>query len=390
MMRVGYVHFSGLVGDLVRIDAMRRFFEAQQIDYREFALRHERLQIDIIREVLSPTGLKHLRRKFFVDRAHQLLKEINWSIEARQWDDCIDKGYRQIEKEAQDISIFHAETLTAGIVCMKLKQATGKPFVYDMHGVVAEEAKLTGSAEWVAWNQEWERRVMQAADYVLVVTHLMADYVERVYQVARERILYVPNGSYVTERQAQYSKPATVVYAGNFAAFENIMEYVRTAEIGAGEDYQFWLLGDGAMRDEVFNYINSKFVNINYWGRKPRAVALDYCARAQIGFAGQTGCLDLEKDYPRQLGCPIKLFDYASCGLPFVAPEGEWAGVLRDADCAVIVEACEAKAFLDAIHQLSDREVWERKSRNGKALIRERFTWEKVLAPLAEIYLNKR
>lgn len=390
MTQVGYVHFGGQVGDLVRIDAIRRFFEERQIAYREFPLQHERQRVDIMREVLSPMGLKHLRRKFFVDRAHQLLKEINWSIEARQWDDCIEKGYRHIEKEAHDISIFHAETLTAGIVCMKLKQSTGKPFVYDMHGVVAEEAKLTGSLEWVAWNREWERRVMQAADYVLVVTHLMADYLERVYGVARERILYAPNGSYVTERQAEYRKPMTVVYAGNFAAFESILEYVRTAEIGASDDYTFWLLGDGAMRDEVFNYINTKFVNLNYWGRKRRAVALDYCAQAQIGFAGQTGCLDLEKDFPRQLGCPIKLFDYASCGLPFVAPKGEWSELLREADCAIIVEECEAKAFLDAIHQLSDRAVWERKSRNGKALIRERFTWDKVLEPLAEIYLNNR
>src|SRR5262247_1388316 len=97
------------------------------------------------------------------------------------------------------------------------------------------------------------------------------------------------HGSYVTDRQAQYKQPMTVVYAGNFAAFENIMEYVRAAEIGAGDDYQFWLLGDGGLRDEVFNYMNTQFVDLAYWGRKPRAVALDYCARAQIGFAGQTG-----------------------------------------------------------------------------------------------------
>lgn len=386
MKEIGYVHFGGRVGDLVRIDVVRRFFEQQGLAYREFAFTHERPRIDIVREILSPTGLKHLTRKLFLSRSHQLLNELKWSIEAHQWEASIQSAAQELLSNVAGVRIFHAETLTAGIACLKVKQAAGTPFVFDMHGIVAEEAKLTNSSEWVGWTSAWERRVVEGADFVIVVSPLMKKYVSSVYKVPESRLLYIPNGSDETERQAVYQSPMTVVYAGNFAPFENILEYVRTAEIGAGPDNAFWLLGDGGLRNEVFDYVNTKFVTLNYWGRKPRAVALDYCAQAQVGFAGQTGALDLTKDYPRQLGCPIKLFDYAACGLPFVAPKGEWSALLTEADCAIVVEECEAKAFLDGIHRLRDRQTWERMARNGKALIRNRFSWNKVLMPLAELY----
>lgn len=108
--------------------------------------------------------------------------------------------------------------------------------------------------------------------------------------------------------------------------------------------------------------------------------------RAQVGFAGQSGALDLERDHPRQLACPIKLFDYASRGLPLVAPRGEWSPILEEADCGVIVETCEAKAYLEALRQLSDPVIWARKARNGLELVRSRFRWSRVLEPLRALY----
>ncbi|MCI0485700.1 MAG: glycosyltransferase [Blastocatellia bacterium] len=382
---IGYVHFRGQMGDLVRVEAIRRFFDEHDMAYKEFALTHERGDVDIVREILSPLGAKHLARKMAIDRAHPFLKEINWRIEARQWERSTDQGVRLLKDDLHGVNMLQAETLFAGIVCLRLKESRGVPFVYDMHGVMREESKLSGSDEWMAWCARWEKRVMEAADHVIAVSPIMADYVAKTYAVPRERILMVPNGSYLTERQARFEKPLTVIYAGNFAPYESIMEFVRTAEMAANSDYRFWLLGDGSLRNEVFDYVNANFVDLLYWGRKRRDVALDFCACAQIGFAGQSGCLEPERDFPRQIGCPIKLFDYASCGLPFIVPPGEWSSLIEEADCGVVARSCDASAFVEAIHQLSDQTIWERKSRNCKELIRSRFQWAQVLAPLAEI-----
>jgi len=73
-------------------------------------------------------------------------------------------------------------------------------------------------------------------------------------------------------------------------------------------------------------------------------------------------------------------------GLPVLAPRGEWSGVFEEADAALIVEACEAPAYLEALHQLSDPALWARKARNGRELVRARFQWRQVLEPLAALY----
>jgi glycosyltransferase involved in cell wall biosynthesis len=229
--------------------------------------------------------------------------------------------------------------------------------------------------------------VVSAAGAVLVVSPLSRDYVHRIYGKPLSQIHVVPNGSEPDERRvAAFRDPLTVVYAGNLAPYENVMDFVRLAELGAAQGLRFWLLGDGVLREPLLDYVNARSVDLAYFGRKTRAAALDRCARAQVGFAGQSGALDLERDHPRQLACPIKLFDYAACGLPLVAPRGEWSSLLEEADCGVIVEACEPGAYLEALRQLGDPTVWARKARNGVELVRSHFRWRRVLEPLATLY----
>jgi len=341
--------------------------------------------VDILREIASTVGLRHLARKVFADRGHPLLKELQWHIEARQWEETFDRVAPAVLERASSVDVLHAETLFAGAVCLRVLERRRIPFVFDMHGILREEAKLTGSAEWAAWCSRWERRLVEAAQHVLVVSPLMGRYVHREYGVAPERIVVVPNGSYPTERCAQYTRPMTIVYAGNLAAFEHPLEYVKTAERAAGS-YRFWLLGDGPMRNEVLDYINARSVDVCYWGRKRREAALERCAQAQVAFSGQAGAVDLARDHPRQLGCPIKLFDYATLGLPLVLPRGEWSPVFERADCGVVVDAPEAGRFETAIAQLDDEATWARLSRNGRELVRSTFDWDSVLAPLAPLY----
>lgn len=386
-MRVGFVHPGGVVGDRVRIDAIRSLFQARGIPFREFPLAMPPLKVDIVAEALSWTGARHLSRKLFRDRSHPLLKEIHWSLEARRCEEAAAALAETLRRDGSDVDIFQAEGLTEGLACLQLSEVRGTPFVLDMHGIAAEEARLTGSQEWARWCARSEQRVVTAARDVLVVSPLSRDYVHRAYGKPLERIHVVPNGSEPDERQvAAFRSPLTVVYAGNLAPYENVMEFVRLAELGAPRGFRFWLLGDGVLREPLFDYVNSRGVELVYFGRKTRAAALDRCARAQVGFAGQSGALDLELDRPRQLACPIKLFDYAACGLPLVAPRGEWSPLLEEADCGVIVEACEAPAYLEALVQLSDPAVWSRKARNGVELVRSHFRWSRVLEPLATLY----
>jgi glycosyltransferase involved in cell wall biosynthesis len=384
-VKVGFVHPGGRVGDRVRIDAIRRFFQERGIPFHEFPLVMPPLQVDIVAEALSWKGLTHVSRKL-LDRSHPVLKEIHWGLEARRSEEAAAALLTTLRRDGADVDVFQAEGLTEGIACLRLLEARGTPFVLDMHGMAAEEARLTGSREWTEWCRRSEQRVVSAARDVLVVSPLSRDYVHATYGKPLERIHVVPNGTDLGERQAAYRTPQTVVYAGNLAPYENVMEFVRLAELGAREGLRFWMLGDGAEREPLLDYVNSRGVDLAYLGRKSREEALDRCAEAQAGFVGQMGTLDWERDPARHLCCPIKPFDYASRGLPVLAPRGEWSGVFEEAGAAVIVETCDAAAYLEGLHRLADPAFWERVARNGRELVKARFQWRTVLEPLMTLY----
>src|SRR5262245_32391983 len=122
---IGYVHFGGLMGDRVRTDAIRGFLDQSGIPYCDLKLSRFHNGTDIIREMMSPAGLRHLARKAFVDRSHQVTKEINWRFEIQQWERSVSDAVSALVSAGADAEIFHAETLFAGIVCLKAKGLIG-------------------------------------------------------------------------------------------------------------------------------------------------------------------------------------------------------------------------------------------------------------------------
>jgi glycosyltransferase involved in cell wall biosynthesis len=379
---IGYLHFGGPMGDGVRVGAVREHLLARGLAFREFAWQRSRAGADMVRELASARALRHALIKVFRDRRHPLPKELNWGVEIDRWLERVALGVAQVEKDAE-IDVILAESLFAGLAAAELKARRGIPFVFDMHGAVSQEAPLAGSTEWTTFAAAAERRVMLAADRVVAASPVMAEFVTARYGLSPERVSVIPNGSDVSDRLARFEAPATVVFAGNLAAYERVTEFVRAAELATGDHrFAFWLLGDGVKREALLSYTNERYVDLVYWGRRRRPDALDICARAQIGFVGQTGDAALSDSSPHQLFCPIKLFDYASCGLPTVVAPGEWAAIVERHDTGVVAASATAEAFLAAAETLLDPAVWQRKAKNARALVRDHYQWSQLLAPL--------
>src|SRR5262245_14268477 len=127
------------MGDHVRIASIRRFFEDNTIPFREFALTHERHPVNILREIRRLGGLKQCACKFLGNRAYPLLREINWSVEIRQWEEEIDRSANRVSRDARAVDVFHAELVQSALVCRRVKELTKRPYVYDMHGLLSEE-----------------------------------------------------------------------------------------------------------------------------------------------------------------------------------------------------------------------------------------------------------
>jgi glycosyltransferase involved in cell wall biosynthesis len=81
-------------------------------------------------------------------------------------------------------------------------------------------------------------------------------------------------------------------------------------------------------------------------------------------------------------GTRLKILDAMALGLPVVSTSLGCDG-LAVADGEHLLVRDDPEAFADAVSQLlADVTLWRRLRENGRALVAERYSWEKVLAPL--------
>jgi len=381
-MRIGFVHLGGTKGDGIRNQAIRDYLLRQGIEVVDIALARNSHDCSLF-SYLTLSNLRSFISIGLGRRRASLLKDIDWNEALRQLKrHLLPVWYSQVLEHADAVDLFHAETHTAAYVCALAKRKTGKPFVFDMHGLQVEEMKGRNCPpSYVRFVGEMESVAAETADCVSVVSPRMKEVISVRHNKPSSQFAVIPNGTYLYPKSARFSKPLRVIFAGNFAPYERVQDFIGLAELLQGPNYEFLLMGDGELRDELFTLINRKQLDMKYLFKKSYDKTLQYLCGMQVGVAPVTDALN------GQAASSMKTRDYATCGLPVITPAvGEWADLVRRYDAGIVTEKSDAAQFAEALVQLSDQAVWERKSRNAKRMAHEACLWDDMLKPLIGVY----
>lgn len=257
------------------------------------------------------------------------------------------------------------------------------PVITDMHSAPPAEyaGEVTGPGgpdeETIRYLKEMEQLIYSYSSTVIIVSSPMKDYVVATYGVSPDKLWTIPNGSDVRDERAKYREPHRVIYGGIFAAWEDPDSYLDLAD--RNRRCEFYLAGNGPLEKHVLGRIWKERIPIHYLG------SLDY-AKAIASFATMTvGVAPSADNLTRRVACPVKIFDYLSCGLPVITPNvGEWAKVISANKCGFVTKASDAEEFDQCLSSL-DRRTWEEMSANGLRLIEKEYNWNKLLRGIDEI-----
>jgi glycosyltransferase involved in cell wall biosynthesis len=251
--------------------------------------------------------------------------------------------------------------------------------ITDIHGLLGEEAKLKRS-RYFSILSEVEKITFHQSDYLLAVSNPMKRQMCLKLKVSPEKVFVVPSGGDTLQIQANFSLPLKVIYAGNFACYERVFDYLELAKaIERNSPFSFFLMGDGVQRDEILSRIDKEKIPITYLGLKTRQEALQIFSQMQVGVMMSR----------REVAFPLKVMDYMSCGLPVVAPKiGDWGELIDRERCGIAVKKNSVAEFAKALHILCDEEEWAEKSRNGKNCIEREYDWNLALEPLGALIEN--
>jgi glycosyltransferase involved in cell wall biosynthesis len=282
-----------------------------------------------------------------------------------------------IRKTNPDIVL--AETSLVGWAATHVCEKLSITCIVDCHGLAFAEAKGIGYRNW-QYLERLENETFTKCDYLLVVSEKMKNYICHKFKIQPNKIIVIPNGSQIQQHVAKYNFPIKVIYAGIFAYWEKVHDFLDVAKQANNHKFRFYLAGTGPIRRQLLERIEKEKIPINYLGYIPREKIFKVFSSMQIGIAPST------RDLARMVASPIKVFDYLASGLPPITPKiGDWGNIIAQEDCGIALDNDNVENYIEALSTLVQKNVWVTKSKNAIKTIQEKYNWNNILKPLANL-----
>jgi glycosyltransferase involved in cell wall biosynthesis len=346
------------------------------------SLRQQGHEVDVLavsrREAIGVLSLRFL--PFFVAKFWQIRRRLGFPCSiafTKMVCDGILRAFYLIPLLRRGhYEVLLAETHYEGLCAWLIRGHLGTTLYTDFHGTADE---LVAHPAYYRQVLALEHLLVHESDLAISCSGIMRDHLVAKHRGSAARFIICHNGAAPYGAIAQHRSPLRAIYAGVFAYYQRVMDFVEAARLNTDPDIEFHLMGGGGNEQQILEYIKAHSIRITWLGYLPRAEALEVFATMQVGVLPTTN------DIARQVASPIKILDYASCGLPVVTVAvGEWADVFREYDAGVVCAKCDAESLLAAIRSLKDKDRWTVTSQNAQRLIREARSWPVVLAPLLD------
>ena len=372
--RVLFVYKSGgpvILGDRIRIETILKFLRNSGFKIIEARLPSI-TRWTLWRAVLS---LFPLHKKMPIFSYREFLPWLDVSVSINSLKAIIRKT---------DADVVLAETSLVGWVATLVCESCSIPCIVDCHGLAFAEAKGAGHRNW-RYIKHLERETFLKCDHLLVVSEQMKDYVSKAFKIRSDKILVVPNGSTPQQFIAKYRVPLRVIYAGVFSYWEKVHDFLDVAKQTRDHRFNFYMAGEGPVKEQLLERIRREKIPLTYLGYIPRQKIFSTLSTMQIGMAPST------RDLARIVASPIKVFDYMASGLPVITPKiGDWGKIIEEEDCGIALEDDNPKSYEEALNMLAQQDVWTTKSKNAINIIKEKYNWDNLLRPLANLISNYR
>lgn len=387
-MKIGFVHLKGHFAVNIRNSAIYNFLVSNGMNIKDILvdetgyLEASFKQRDRIRYINFANILALARGIVYRQSTSLIFDEISFNSLIKKFGMMIKGEFKNLLEAAKECDALHAEDMWCGYMCLLVKKKINKPYVLDLH-----DSHVTASSAWgapvrkVQYYRTIESKAVRGAKFVTAVSKHARDYLAGSYGKPENEIFVAPNGTQLQAAKACFQRPFKIIYLGGLESIYSPFDFIRTAEALHDNRYKFYILGNGSLRNELIDYINRNSLDVTYLGFKNREKAL------QILCQMQAGIYTVRDHIANRIAAPLKVLDYATCGLPVISPRiNETSSLVQKYDCGIVVQRNDPAEFAKAIKELDRKDIWEKKSNNAKRMVQKEFTWERTLQPLLTIY----
>lgn len=269
------------------------------------------------------------------------------------------------------------------------------PHTVEVHGVMPEQMKIGNTPRLlIVW-----AKISESISYNLS-TKIIAnapgtkrDIMGR-FNIAPEKIVVIPNGANTELFQPMDVNKSSlglddgynyVCFVGTFAPRQGVQYLILSATyiLRKSPATRFLIMGGGPMRDTLTRMVEqlgleNEFI---FTGEVPYEDVPKYINASDLCVAPYV------KEEDDKVS-PLKIYEYLACGKPVVTSNVRGAGdIVMTSNAGLAVNSEKPKALAEAIIKLlEDKELRELMGRNGRRLIADEYSWEKIAMKIENVY----
>lgn len=274
------------------------------------------------------------------------------------------------------------------MVAQALKRIRKTPFVYIVYDLEPDRSVtmkvFPPKHPFVRVLQSAQRRWLNAAAKVVVLSEYMGEHLTQAYGVPQKNIASISIGSDPQEivpgskssrfRARHGISGFLVLYSGNFGRYHNFDTVLDAARLLRDTHPQigFALVGDGAQKGHIVQRVTDEALsNVRLFDFVAKEDYADLLASADLSF------VTLEPGM-EGLCVPSKFYSILASGRPVLAtvsPNSEVARVIDEAQAGIHMEQSATERLAAAVVALSeDPAEAERMGRNGRYVLEEYYS----------------
>lgn len=290
-----------------------------------------------------------------------------------------------------DYIFVESPPLFLGITGYIASKWWGVPFIFNVSDLWPDSIKALGiQKEGIVLKilEKLERFLYRKATYVNTLAKGICDILEQEKNVAKEKILYLPNGVDVKAFypmspdllwQKNLGLPTDrhiILYAGTHGYAHGLETLLEAARLLKDEKILFLCVGGGSEKARIHaEAIAMRLDNMSFWQPQAPEMINRLYSLATAGISTFRYSPLLEQTLP------AKILPIMACAKPVLySGAGEGAELIKTAKAGIVTPPEDAPALVEAIRTIiNNREYAQQLGQNGQQYIEQNLQWSSIV-----------
>lgn len=285
-----------------------------------------------------------------------------------------------LKRREYDVIITSAPPIFTGMTGYLIKKITKKKWVFDVRDLWIDASVSLGFIKKGSFFEKVSRRYEMicygVCDGISATTKELKNVIIKQNNVPDDKIVIISNGVDTKVFKPLNMKKNRIVYAGNIGYAQDLKKVILAVKkINEKVTIEFFLIGNGDIKKDLESLVINEGLEdiITFTGSLDRTRIPKLVAESLVGIAPLKYLDSLE------YAVPTKVYEYMSCGIPFIATgDGEIENLVKSSLSGLIAKNNVESIYENIIYLIKNKKLMDEMGKNGREFVEKYYDRKKI------------